>query len=264
MAGSVGAALRQQRDFVADASHQLRNPLAALRLQVENLREHIDGEGRADLLDALDATERLSELVDALLRLARAEATRAEQRPMDIRTCVDGRIAAWRPLLPDLVVDTGAAGETVLARRDVVEQILDILLDNAAKFAAGRRVSVTVLRSDHDVLVQVRDGGPGLPETDLARAGERFFRSPAHQNIPGTGLGLAIAHELATHSGGRLDIANAEPTGLAVTVRLPGAPSPSPPGSSAALPDAGQAGTSRSPSAGSAGVPPGARSGRAR
>jgi signal transduction histidine kinase len=271
MAGSVGAALRQQRDFVADASHQLRNPLAALRLQVENLREHVDGDGRADLLDALDATEQLSELVDALLRLARAEATKAEQCPTDICACVDGRTTAWRTLLPDLVVDTadtvdtgGAAGRTVLARRDVVEQILDILLDNAAKFAAGSRVSVTVSRSGQDIVVQVRDGGPGLPETDLARAGERFFRSPAHQNIPGTGLGLAIAHELATHSGGRLDIANAEPTGLAVTVRLPGAPSPSPPGSSAPLPDAGQAGTSRSPSAGSAGVPPGARSGRAR
>jgi signal transduction histidine kinase len=254
MADSVYAAAEQQRVFVSDASHQLRNPLAALRLRVENLRSHVDGDGRADLREALAETERLAGLVDALLRLARAEATRIEHAPVDLGACVRERVDRWAPHAPDTPVGVDVpAGTLVRARRDVVEQVVDVLLDNALKFAPGMPVDVTVAAAGDDVLLRVRDGGPGLSDEDLARVGERFFRSRAHQNVPGTGLGLAIARELAARAGGDLTVAHARPSGLAVTVRFPAAasrPSPSPPGSIAPIPDAAPGDRSRSPSAG--------------
>ena len=104
------AALEQQRVFVSDASHQLRNPLAALRLRVENLRSHVDGDGRVDLREALAETERLAGLVDALLRLARAEATRVEHAPVDLGACVHERVERWAPLARDTPVTRGRAG----------------------------------------------------------------------------------------------------------------------------------------------------------
>lgn len=252
MADSVYRALEEQRVFVSDASHQLRNPLVALRLRVENLESHVDGGGRLDLQEALAETERLAQLADALLRLARAEATRAEHAPVDVAACVADRVNRWMPLLRATPIGLHASTCSVVdVRRDVLEQIIDVLLDNAAKFAAGTPVSISVSRDGTDVLLRVRDSGPGLSDEDMARVGERFFRSRAHQNVPGTGLGLAIAGQLAAGAGGSLTVQRAQPTGFVATVRLPVAPaSPSLPGSSAPTLDAARPGTSRSPSAG--------------
>lgn len=217
MADSVSAALEQQRVFVADASHQLRNPLLALRLRVENLDAHVDADGRGELREAVAETERLAGLVDSLLRLARAEATRAETAPADLAVIVADRIAAWRGRLGPVTADVPPAA--VAARRDVVEHVLDVLLDNAATHAGGAPVSVTAEPDGGDVVLRVRDRGPGLHPDDLDRAGERFFRGRDRQNVPGTGLGLAIAGRLVGLVGGSLTVENAEP-GLLVTVRL--------------------------------------------
>jgi len=244
MADSVHSALEQQRVFVSDASHQLRNPLTALRLRVENLRSHVDGDGRVDLRAALAETERLAELVDALLRLARAEATRVEETPVDLAACVRDRVERWGGLAPATPIAVEAPSTVLVrARRDVVEQIVDVLLDNAVKFAGGTPVAVSV---DNGAVLRVTDGGPGLSDEDLARVGERFFRSRVHQNVPGTGLGLAIARELTVRAGGSLAVARAAPTGLAVTVTF----SPSPAGNGVPRQDAVRPGRSRSPSAG--------------
>lgn len=244
MADSVNSALEQQRVFVSDASHQLRNPLTALRLRVENLRSHVDGDGRTDLAAALAETERLAALVDALLRLARAEATRVEEAPVDLAACVRDRVQRWAELAPATVFDVDApAAVLVRARRDVVEQIVDVLLDNAVKFGGGRPVTVAV---DGSAVLRVTDRGPGLSDEDLDRVGERFFRSRTHQNVPGTGLGLAIARELAARAGGALTVTRAPGTGLTVSVTF----SPSPAGNGVPHPGAARPDTSRSPSAG--------------
>ena len=227
MAASVKAALDQQRAFASDASHQLRNPLTALRLRVEGLAAHVAAPGERDLRAAVEETERLSSTVDLLLRLARAEATAAEEGVVEFSpAAVAGhRVADWSPVFAGAGTSLAlAVGTERLARGSpqVVEQALDALLDNARKFAAGAAVEVTVGDTGREVELCVRDRGPGLTEKELSAAGERFWRSPRHQNVDGTGLGLAIARTLVEGAGGRLVLRRAEP-GLAASLLLPAA-----------------------------------------
>lgn len=224
MADSVTASLDQQRAFVADASHQLRNPLTALRLRVENLDPHVDDDGRAELHWALDESDRMAAMLDSLLALAREEATRAERIRVDVAEATRTRVEALRPLFAgtELTVEADQPA-VVLARPDVIDQVLDALLDNAAKFASGAPVEVCVSQLDGEVTLRVRDHGPGIPEPDLDRLGERFYRSRIHQNLAGSGLGLAITRNLVEGSGGTIEVAAGDPSGLDITVRLPAA-----------------------------------------
>jgi signal transduction histidine kinase len=222
MAAGVQAALDQQRAFVADASHQLRNPLTALRLRVEQLAEH----GPATVATAaLRETDRLAATVDGLLHLARAEATRAERRPVDLAAVATARLRDWQSRLPQ-ARSTVVGPAVAVAVPGVAEEIMDVLLDNVAKYAPGAAVTVIVggPTPDGRVELEVRDGGPGLPELpaeELARLGERFYRAPTHRGVPGTGLGLSIARTLAQAADGELVI---EPgPGFTVRLRLPSA-----------------------------------------
>jgi signal transduction histidine kinase len=227
MAASVKAALDQQRAFASDASHQLRNPLTALRLRVESLAAHVAPPGERDLQAAIEETERLSSTVAMLLRLARAEATAAEEGVVDVdpAAVARGRVADWGPVFAGAGIPLALDVRTERLARgspQVVEQALDALLDNARKFAGGAPVEVTVADADGEVELCVRDRGPGLTEQELTAASERFWRSPRHQNVDGTGLGLAIARTLVAGAGGRLALRRAEP-GLAASVLLPAA-----------------------------------------
>jgi signal transduction histidine kinase len=104
------------------------------------------------------------------------------------------------------------------------ETILDALLDNALKFtAAGTEIRIAVERDGDRVRLSVRDHGPGLREDELDRALDRFWRSPAHQNVPGSGLGLAIVSELTAHSGGELTLDLPDGGGLRITMTFPAA-----------------------------------------
>ncbi|HEY0641028.1 MAG TPA: sensor histidine kinase, partial [Pseudonocardiaceae bacterium] len=155
-------------------------------------------------------------------------ATRAERAPVDLAAVAAARLRAWQPALPDATL-TGSG--VALARADVVEQILDVLLDNAAKYAAGARVTVTIGAHPPGaapgppgtVPLTVHDDGPGLPGDEAHRLGERFYRAPSHRRVPGTGLGLSIARTLADAADGRLEI-GAPGHGFTVTLHLPAAP----------------------------------------
>ena len=222
MAAYVVATLERQRAFVADASHELRNPLATLRLRMEALDGKVDDSGARDLRLALGESDRLAHTVKRLLELARAEATAAEQLDVDIVALTAQRLEAWRPALD-------AAGS--VARFDApshagarcapeaVEYALDVLLDNACTFAPGAPLNLTVITTGGAVEIVVRDHGPGLSDAELAHAGERFWRSPQHRPLAGTGLGLATARALLESSGGSLAIGAADP-GLEIRVRL--------------------------------------------
>ncbi|MEV8099198.1 HAMP domain-containing sensor histidine kinase [Kitasatospora sp. NPDC085879] len=235
MAEAVADALTRQRAFVADASHQLRNPLATLVLQLENVEPHLPpGPGRQEHTRALDEAERLGELLDGLLALARVEAATAHPVEQDLSAAVAARVAAWEPVFAaaglHLTADT-APGLRVRAVPDATGRILDAVLDNAAKFVpAGGRVTVLAARGTGEetgadsVTIEVTDTGPGVPADQLPLLVRRFTRAPEHQNLPGSGLGLAIADEIARMSGGRLRVRPAEPHGLAVDFRLPAAP----------------------------------------
>ncbi|WP_162795286.1 sensor histidine kinase, partial [Nonomuraea lactucae] len=241
MADSVAAAVRKQRAFVAQASHQLRNPLTALRLRIENAEAFAgDPHGREELRLALEEADRLGESVDALLHLARAESTYEPPCPLDVSAAVRRREVAWHVAYASsatpLVVDV-PGGLSATALPGLLDHALDALLDNALKFGQGSPVEVTARTRDGVVEIRVRDYGPGLPPDELARAGDRFWRSPRHQNVPGTGLGLAITRTLAEASGGSMALSAARPRGLEVVITLPVSGATS--GTSEPLPRAG-------------------------
>lgn len=279
MAAAMSRVLEQQRSFVSYAGHQLRNPLATLRLRVENLAPHVSPGGEHDLDLAIDETTRLGRILDGILALVRAEGGNYRIGVVDCGRVAREHVAAWRRASPGTALRCrGAPHAAALSVQDGVGQILDALIDNAIKFAGpDATVTVTVSLPHHPknrdepvVTLDVVDDGPGLPEADLAVAAQRFWRGPAHQNIDGTGLGLAIAGALAEASGGALTLMTARPHGLHARVELPAAVDPSAepgelssaawtPGSNGSPPDAAEADPSRSPRAGSDAAPPDAR-----
>ncbi|MFI7702207.1 ATP-binding protein [Nonomuraea sp. NPDC049480] len=225
MADSVAAAVFKQRAFVAQASHQLRNPLTALRLRMENADSYVsDAHGREELRLALEEADRLGESVDALLQLARAESMNAAPRSLDVSAAIRRRAVAWQAAYQSsatpLEVDV-PDGMTATGLPDLLDHALDALLDNALKFGRGSAVEVKARSRDDVVEIRVRDNGPGLSAEELARAGDRFWRSPRHQNVRGTGLGLAITRTLAEESGGSMEVSAAKPHGLEVLITLP-------------------------------------------
>ncbi|WP_149829558.1 HAMP domain-containing sensor histidine kinase [Streptomyces tailanensis] len=233
MADSMHASQEQQRAFVAQASHQLRNPLTALRLRVENLEEFVnDPRGLNELHFAVEEADRFGEMLDGLLRLARAEASEAERAQVDVSAVVRHRVDAWRTAFASAGVPLSTTipdGVSALSLPDSLDHALDTLLDNALKFSEGAPVDVSVHRAPagaarETVEVTVRDAGAGLTEEELPQAGGRFWRSTRHQNVRGTGLGLALTRMVVEAGGGELLLAAARPHGLSATVRLPAAP----------------------------------------
>ena len=214
--------LRSQDEFVADASHQLRTPLAALRLRLENLERDVGEEGRADLDAALAEVGRLSRLVDGLLALARADAARPRPVPVHLRGAVAARADAWSPQLAERGVRVEVrVPETLsaLATPGSLEQVLDNLLSNAlAVSKPGDTITVEGGRADGDVILDVRDQGPGMTAEQRARAFDRFWRAGSPGD--GTGLGLAIVHRLLRADGGSVELLDAEGGGLDVRMTL--------------------------------------------
>ncbi|MGE7434649.1 HAMP domain-containing sensor histidine kinase [Kitasatospora sp. NPDC001175] len=225
MADNVVLALDQQRAFVADASHQLRNPLAALLLRVELLGLELPEGHEEELGQVREEGVRLARVLDDLLGLATAEHARPEPEQVDLTALVLARIDAWRPVAGQRgqrLEWEGPPSAVGLADPIGFGSALDAVLDNALKFTPDEgRIGLRIATGKREVAVTVTDAGPGLTEEELARVGDRFWRSPRHQNIDGSGLGLSIARTLLLAGGGSLDFAPAEPTGLAVTLAVP-------------------------------------------
>ncbi|MFI0944180.1 ATP-binding protein [Streptomyces sp. NPDC021020] len=228
MADNVEAVLDQQRAFVADASHQLRNPLSALLLRIELLGLELP-EGHTEAEAVKEEGLRLAQVLDDLLGLAVAENSGGRPEVIDVGALVRTRTAAWRPVADRACVELDFAGpppdgQGVTGWADAValSSALDAVLDNAIKFTpAGAGVSVVVEAGEDAAAVVVADGGPGLADEELARIGDRFWRSPRHQNVQGSGLGLSIARSLLRQGGGAIAYGHHEPTGLRVTLTVP-------------------------------------------
>ncbi|MFG3498154.1 ATP-binding protein [Streptomyces sp. NPDC047928] len=223
MADNVEDVLEQQRAFVADASHQLRNPLAALLLRIELLALELP-EGNEEIASVRTEGKRLARVLDDLLDLALAEHVAADLRLTDIGALADERVAAWRPLAEERGVRLTGAEAAVTAWTDPValSSALDAVIDNALKFTPeGEEVTVRVTAHRDTSTIVVADLGPGLTDDELARVGDRFWRSGRHQNVKGSGLGLSISRALLTACGGSIAYAHNEPHGLCVTVTVP-------------------------------------------
>ncbi|MEV4973144.1 sensor histidine kinase [Streptomyces scopuliridis] len=223
MADNVEDVLEQQRAFVADASHQLRNPLAALLLRIELLGLELP-EGNEEIASVRTEGKRLAQVLDDLLDLALAEHAAADLRLTDIGEVAAERVAAWRALAEEKGVRLTEHRAAVTAWADPIalSSALDAVIDNALKFTpAGEEVTVTVARNGTTSKIVINDGGPGLTDDELARIGDRFWRSNRHQNIKGSGLGLSISRALLAAGGGSIAYEHGEPRGLRVTLSVP-------------------------------------------
>ena len=215
-----------QRVFVADASHQLRTPLTALRLRLESLEAVLPPEARGDLEAAALESRRLTRLVDGLLAMARAEGTRTERQPVDVATVVGERAAAWEALAEErgveLVTDAGRSHPRALIVPGHLEQILDNFLANALEAApAGSSVRMTVVTSAGKVTIHVRDQGPGMSADETRVAFDRFWQGSDGRGA--SGLGLAIVRQLATANGGAAELRSEVGAGVDAAVTFPAA-----------------------------------------
>ncbi|WP_447003596.1 ATP-binding protein [Saccharothrix isguenensis] len=221
MVDVVGRALRRQRAFVSDASHQLRNPLAALRLAVDNLAPHVTGDaGREAQRIAVDEAEEMGRVLDTLLAATRLDSASAAE-PVEVDSLLATHVPGWRALAGDLSLDVAVPpGLRVLEPPGGLGSVLDELVGNAIRLSGGTRVRVWGRAVDGRVELHVTDDGAGLSDEERADAVRRFWRAPRHQNVVGTGLGLAICAELIGSAGGELALLPAEPHGLDAVVRL--------------------------------------------
>jgi signal transduction histidine kinase len=198
---------RAEREFVANAAHELRTPLAAIASAVEVLQQGAKEEPveRDRFLALVERqTTRLGRLGRALLTLARAQ-SRAEPLPLvpvDVSALLEEVAADMELPEPDLELRPGAVA---LAHADLLRHAIENLVANARKHADGKGLGVSVRESGDSVLIEVRDNGPGMSPAEAARAVERFFRS-GERDPDGFGLGLSIAREVARAVGGRLEI----------------------------------------------------------
>ncbi|GAA2633115.1 HAMP domain-containing sensor histidine kinase [Streptomyces vastus] len=223
MADNVEDVLEQQRAFVADASHQLRNPLSALLLRIELLALELP-EGNEEIASVRTEGKRLAQVLDDLLDLALAEHTEADLRLTDIGELTAERVASWSPVADDKGVRLVGACPATTAWADPIalSSALDAVIDNALKFTPeGECVEVEVASDGKVSTIVVTDRGPGLSDEELARIGDRFWRSAGHQNIKGSGLGLSISRTLLAAGGGSIAYDRHEPHGLRVTVTVP-------------------------------------------
>lgn len=224
MAKRLDDLIQRQRDFVADASHQLRTPLTALRLRLENLQSDAAGPERAaEFDDAIDETTRLADLVGDLLQLAGAEKPQPAVTTK-LSELTRDRVDTWSAMADqaDVTLRLQLPADDVFASAvpGSIEQILDNLLDNAIKAApTDSTIDVRIRRGDTFHELSIADQGPGLDPDSRRSAPERFWRAdPAG---PGTGLGLAIVGTLVEASGGMIELRDNAPTGLVAVVELP-------------------------------------------
>lgn len=224
MAAQLDELLRSQRRFVADASHQLRTPLTAVRLRLGNVLDAPDEERRAELEATIDEVDRTSELVTSLLALAHADEhhdASSDSTVTDLAAAVRDRADTWSAVAEAtdvrLVADIPDVAVDVHAGTAAVEQIIDNLLDNALLASpAGSTVGLRVESDGHQHRLTVIDEGSGLSDDEKQMATQRFWRGDLSRS--GTGLGLSIVDSLVRSSHGTLLLADAPDGGLAVTV----------------------------------------------
>jgi signal transduction histidine kinase len=251
MAGRLEALVHGNRAVIADVSHQLRTPLAALRLRLDLLAADPDPDPETtgqELAGALEELARLSRLVDGLLAVARAENVVPVPAAVDVAEVARERVVAWHPVADDrgIVLEAGEGGRAggdggreptvrgkagwgtrspVLAwmGEGHLEQVLDNLIANALDaLSAGGHVTVTTTAFTAGARISVADDGPGMSAEDRERAFLRFTTS----NPNGTGLGLAIVHRLVTSNGGTAKLTETPGGGLTAILEFPGVPAP--------------------------------------
>lgn len=225
----VRLTLEQQRIFLADAAHELRTPLAALNLQIDNLKQATKPDDKAATLAEVEAgLRRATQVATQLLKLARSENVeqRADFLPVcDIELAVQECLARFLAQADAKDIDLGLVQPAQCKVRIEpleIAAILDIVVDNALRYAPEQAtVDLSLSVEGRACVITVTDSGPGIPEEFRERVFDRFFRLDPSQ-ADGTGLGLAIARNLATRYGGAISLDdNPAGSGLRVILRFP-------------------------------------------
>jgi len=227
MADQLDKLISQQKAFASDASHQLRTPLTALHLRLERASELIatDPVGAVERIEAaMGEADRLQRLVEGLLVLSRSENVDTITRDkFDAVQIARERFDNWEALASEqgiTMVLNLPDSAMILAIPGALEQVIDNYIDNALGVVpAGSKITVEITTDSEFTKVSVIDEGPGLPEADIAKAFNRFWR--AQSDTHGSGLGLAIVDRLATASGGKAELVNLSPHGLSADAYFP-------------------------------------------
>jgi signal transduction histidine kinase len=223
-ASRLDVLVQSQKAFVAEASHELRTPLTALRLRLENLAAGASEDNRAHLEPAIGETRRLSEILNGLLVLSRADQAAAQPKAVDVAAVLNSRVRFWEPAATakglQLEVDRDPDGK-VLAESGYLEQMIDNLISNAVEASPpGTKVTLSARRSGDWMEIRVMDQGSGMSDSELRRAFDRFWKGGGSR---GTGLGLAIVAQMAKANGGTASLRRRESGGMEAILRLPAA-----------------------------------------
>ncbi|MGW4643603.1 sensor histidine kinase [Sphaerisporangium sp. NPDC004334] len=249
MAKTIELLIDKQRAFISYTSHQLRTPLAVLRLQLEGLCEEYSSR-EARLVETLEEVDRLTGICDGLLALGRAESDTVTTCVEDVGAIATERVVTWEAVAARRCVRlrrTGEPSARAVSSSGMLIHVLDALIENAIKFCGhGTTVTVQVdLEPTAEpadpggsvergpcgggaeagergwVVIRVTDDGEGMPPEAITRATDPFWRGPGSESRPGSGLGLAICATLVSRMGGRFELRGAEPSGVDARVRLP-------------------------------------------
>ncbi len=230
MASELEAVDRMRRDLVANASHELRTPIGALRARLENLVDGVEPMDVAALDEMLRQVERLGALVEQLLDLSKLESGAAplERRSVAARALLERVAADWREPAGerDVLLLTSTAPPDLRLRVDEqrLGQVLSNLVSNAVRHSPdGGRIQVDVSARPQHLRIAVTDQGPGIAPEEVERVFERFYRSDRARSADrgGAGLGLAIARWIVELHGGTIHAEQAEPGGCRMIVELP-------------------------------------------
>ncbi len=222
-----------RRRFVSDASHELKTPLAAIRLLTDSILQTEDMDpatAREFVADIGAEAERLSRITEDLLRLTRLDSGVLEPPTVvEVLPVLEQVMRMMSLVAQEKQVEltyTAQSGCTVLATPDELHQVIYNLTDNAVKYTgAGGAVQVSLACREETVILEVADNGPGIPEEDLPRIFERFYRVDKARSraAGGTGLGLSIVSDTVKRRGGTVEAANRPEGGTVFTVRWPAA-----------------------------------------
>ncbi|OZM75445.1 HAMP domain-containing sensor histidine kinase [Pseudonocardia sp. MH-G8] len=233
--GTIDTLVGAQRAFIGDASHQLRTPLTALRLSLDNIADGVeDPYVREDVERATAEVVRMSRMVNGLLTLARAEAAVTSPEPVKLADAVADRFESWRAVADERgvtlhheLIELIEPDLRALASHGHLEQVLDNILSNALEVSPDdATITVRSFREDGKAICEVVDQGPGMPAADRQRAFDRFWRGRGLTGSGGSGLGLAIVKQLVTDDGGTVSLHEAETGGLRVRIALRAQASP--------------------------------------
>ena len=213
-----------QRRFIADAAHELRSPLTALSLQAENIeRTGSYAISKERLVPLKDGLERSRNLINQLLDLVRQEASTTQLLPVDLAAVALATIEEMMPIADEMKIDLGLSKEATLAvdaNASYLQLMLRNAIDNALRYTPiGGEVTVRIALKNDDAVIEVIDNGPGIPDAELGKVFEAFYRLPGNTQI-GSGLGLAIARSIANQLQGSISLKNrTDGTGLIFSYR---------------------------------------------